>query len=264
MRQQFSERHGLQGSEHDISIREDAPKEIREAVVQLAMQAGMTYSGLRELVCKILLARPDPNSWSEIPNIREEVFWHLENCEWFRVYDIAEAIYADLPANSELAEAFSSRLNRFFREGGIGWQMENGEIQFRGTESFMHATTAAREALLSTGRSQAAREMVEAVRDISRRPEPDVTGAVHHAMAALEATARDLTRQENDTLGQMVDSLKLKPPLDTALKKLWGYASHEARHGREDSALSATEAELIVGVSGAICSYLVEANRRHP
>ena len=262
MRQQFSERHGPQGSERDISIREDAPTELREAVVQLARQAGMTYSGLRELVCEVLLTRPDPNIWSEIPNVREEVFWHLESCEWSRVYDIAEAIYADLPANSDLAEAFSNRLNRFFREEGIGWQMENGEIQYRGPESFMHTTKTAREALLDTDRSQAAREMDEAVKAISRRPEPNVTGAARHAMAALESTARDVTRQKDATLGQMVDSLNLKPPLDTALKKLWGYASNEARHGREDSALSATEAELIVGVSGAICSYLVEANRR--
>ena len=261
MRQQFSERHDLQGSERDISIREGAPEELREAVVQLAKQAGMTYWGLREVVCEVLLARPSPNNWSD-DNVCNEVFWHLENCEWSRVYDIAEAIYADLPANGDLAQAFSYRLNRFFREQGIGWQMEDGEIRYRGPESFMHTTKEARETLAATGRSQAAREMDEAVRAISRRPEPNVTGAVRHAMAALESTARDATRQKNATLGQMVDSLKLKPPLDAALKKLWGYASNEARHGREDSALSATEAELIVGVSGAICSYLVAANRR--
>ena len=32
----------------------------------------------------------------------------------------------------------------------------------------------------------------EALRDISRRPEPDVTGSIQHVCAAMEATARDL------------------------------------------------------------------------
>ena len=130
-------------------------------------------------------------------------------------------------------------------------------------EAAITAANAAKAALSSTDRTQAAREMAEAIGDISRRPDPDVTGAVHHAMAALEATARDVTGQKNPTLGQLVERLELKPPLDAALQKLWGYASNEARHGREDSALSATEAKLIVGVSGAVCSYLVEVNR-HP
>ena len=34
--------------------------------------------------------------------------------------------------------------------------------------------------------------VAKALRDISRRPEPDVTGAIQHVCAAMQATARDL------------------------------------------------------------------------
>ena len=100
--------------------------------------------------------------------------------------------------------------------------MEKGRVQYQGPEPFTHAVKEAATVLRSTGRSQAAKEMAEAIRDISRRPEPDITGAVQHTMAALEATARDITSQEKDTLGKLVSSLGLKPPLDTALKKVVG------------------------------------------
>ena len=259
----FSDRHGYQAPEKEISVREAAPMDLREAIGQLAKQAGMSFSDLRDVICDVLLAQPDPDNWSEVPNIRDEVNHHLRNCDWFRVYDIAEEIYTALSNDwdDELAETFSDRLNQFFRERGIGWQMEEGAIQRRGLESFTHSVKVGERSLSSTGRSQAATELAEAVRDISRRPQPDTTGAVQHAMAALEATARDVTGQTKPTLGQLIGSLDLPRPLDTAVAKLWGYASNEARHGREGSALSTADAELIVGVSGAICAYLAEVSR---
>lgn len=263
MSQRFSDRHGYQAPEKDIMIRDDAPKKLREAIGQLAIQAGMTHLDLRNVVCEVLLAHPDPGNWGEGPNIREEVHRHLTKCDWFKVYDIAEAIHAALSSSwgSGQATMFSERLNQFFREQGIGWQMKEGEILHRGIESFTHSVEVGEKALSSTGRSQAATELAEAVKDISRRPDPDITGAVQHAMAALEATARDVTGQARPTLGKLTGSLELDPPLGVAIEKLWGYASNEARHGREGSTLSIADAELIVGVSGAICGYLAEVNR---
>ena len=256
----FSERHGHQGPEQDILVREDAPRELREAVSPLAIRAGMSYSNLRDIVCEILLVQPDPDIWTEVPNIRDEVFRHLKRCHWFKIYDIAEAIYTALPDNwiDDSRETFSDSLNQFFREQGIGWEMEEGRVQYRGPEPFAHAVKGAVTTLSSTGRSYAAKELAEAVGDISRRPEPDITGAVQHAMAALEATARDITGQDKPSFGKLVRSLSLKPTLNTALEKLWGYASNEARHGREDSSLSTAEAEMIVGVAGAVCGYLAK------
>jgi hypothetical protein len=101
-------------------------------------------------------------------------------------------------------------------------------------------------------------ELAEALKDLSRRPTPDLTGALQHAMAALECTAREATSDRNSTLGEI---LKKRPglvprPLDDAVKRLWGYASETARHVREDRTPERAEAELAVGVAASVCTYL--------
>lgn len=44
--------------------------------------------------------------------------------------------------------------------------------------------------------------------------------------------------------------------LDSALEKVWGLASKEARHVEEGRAPSREEAELIVGLTAVIATYL--------
>ena len=138
--------------------------------------------------------------------------------------------------------------------------MRDGEIMFRGSDIFAEATEEASRVLTESGRTRAADEILEALRDISRRPEPDVTGAIHHAMAALEATARDITGQPKRTLGQLVPELDLPQPLDKAIEKLWGYASDRARHVREGQAVDTAEGELLVSVAGAVCIFITKKN----
>ena len=111
-----------------------------------------------------------------------------------------------------------------------------------------------------SGFQRAANELREALGDISRRPVPDSTGAIQHAMAALEATAREVTGQPNPTLGKLVSRLSLPPPLDQAVHKLWGYASDRGRHVREQQTIDATEAELIVSVAGSLCAFLAQGH----
>lgn len=77
------------------------------------------------------------------------------------------------------------------------------------------------DALSSIGRSEAAGQLDEAWKCISRRPKPDIKGAAYHAMAALEATDRDVNGQPKLTLRKLVRHLELKPPLDKASEKLW-------------------------------------------
>ena len=105
--------------------------------------------------------------------------------------------------------------------------------------------------------------MREALKDISRRPEPDLTGGIQHAMAALEATARKVTGKPKPTLGKLVRELDLLPPLDTAVEKLWGYANAEhARHGKEGRTVGTDEAELLVSVACAVCTFLTKRDLR--
>ncbi|MGH2567028.1 MAG: hypothetical protein ACRDGA_01730 [Bacteroidota bacterium] len=81
-------------------------------------------------------------------------------------------------------------------------------------------------------------------------------------MAALECTARDVAGNPNATLGKLVPDLELPPPLDTAVSKLWGFASDKGRHVRQGQKVSSEEAELVVSVACAVCTFLSARGRR--
>ncbi len=50
--------------------------------------------------------------------------------------------------------------------------------------------------------------------------------------------------------------LGIPAPLDDALAKLWGYSSERGRHIREGAEPTFEEAELVVTMAAAMCSYL--------
>ena len=261
MTERFSDREGYRPPAAPITVREDAPPELQGAILILAQEAGMSPSDMRDVICQVLLVTPDSSNWSEYPNIWNEVHWLLAHAPWYKVYDIAEALYARIRTFGARAPAtFARRLNEFLAENGIGWELRDGKIVHRGSETFVKSTQDAPRILEESHFHRAANELREALGDISRRPVPDSTGAVQHAMAALEATARAVTGQPNPTLGQLVSRLSLPAPLDQAVQKLWGYASDRGRHVREHQTIDATEAELLVSVAGSLCAFLAQGH----
>ena len=262
MTERFSARQGYRPTDAQITVREDAPSDLRGAVLMIAEAADMQPYTMRQVICKVLLVPPDLNNWPEYPSIWQEVARLMEDARWYEVYDIAEALYAELAANgmsdSRPADEFEKRLNDFLREHGIGWEFRDGQITHRGSEAFAKSTHEVPHSLDESGFQRAANEMREALGDISRRPEPDITGAIQHAMAGLEATAREVTGQPNRTLGKLVPVLNLPAPLDQAVQKLWGYASDCGRHIREQQSVDHAEAELIVAVAGSLCAFLAQ------
>ncbi len=271
----FSGRHGLTVPDPDITVRDDAPQELRDFIIEIAQRAGYTAQAMRSIIFLVLHVPADPDA-SSYDWVINDVRYRLGDAAWFHVYDVIEELYA--PADAVVwhedpwgnrrrgarsrpaiaQDLFSRELNQFFRAQGIGWQLVDGKVEARGSESFEHDVRGTIEQLGDTGRDTAASELREAIRDLSRRPEPDLSGAVHHAMNALECTERDVTGDPNSTLGAI---LKRHPqlipkPLDTAVEKAWGYASNRGRHIEEGNLPSYRDAELIVGISAVLCRYL--------
>lgn len=251
----FSSRHGIRPPEVEITVREDAPQAIREGVVLLADHLGLSPGNARLEVCGILLRRPDPDNWTNYPNVFNEVQWLVLDCPWYRVYDIAEGFYRRLEDKGEGTQ-FEDRLNQLFVENGVGWQMVDGEITARGSDAFSAVPKQAVAELEAVSRRTAAGELREAVQDLSRRPKPDRTGAIQHAMAALECVARDVAGQPSKTLGALIGELNLPKPLDKAIEMLWGYASQVGRHLEEGRDPEFEEAELVLTVAAGVSTYL--------
>ncbi len=261
----FSRRFGYR-EPREITVREAAPEALRVGLLQILHdELGLTYTQIREFTCRALRTFPDPSNWSEVPNVRDEVVGLLQGCEWYRVYDMIEAAHRYLVPGGH-AEAFTTRINELLDEEGIGWQLIEGRIVTRGPREFEHAVAHAVAAAGDAGLHTARGELEEARRDLSRRPEPDITGTIQHCMAALECTVRVVTADERATLGDLLQrhaaALGIPRPLDNAIERMWGYASEMGRHLREGRVPSREEAELLLGISAALVNYLLQRNRR--
>lgn len=257
----FSQRRGLAPEGLPITIRYEAPQWLRDFIVATAQSVGVNVDYLREILCSRLLESPDLGNWNP-GNVEREVLYLLRAAEWYHVYDFCEDIADWLfrNRNRDGVEVFSQKLNEAFRRKGVGWQMIKGSLETRGEESFETSTRNAIALAVEMGKPVASKELHESLLDLSKRPNPDVTGAIMHAMAALECVARDVTGNPNLTLGAILKKHPsvLPPPLDDALSKIWGFASDKARHLRENQPPHIDEAELLVGLSGTLCTFILK------
>jgi hypothetical protein len=144
--QSFSKRHGF-SSAKDITIREDAPANLRSFVLQTASHLGWSPARLLRLVCQVLRVPPS-DGMRDLSLIWPEVEGLVEECPWFKVYDIIEALHASFENTfDDNAVFFANEINEFFVDEGIGWQLVGGQIMMRGAEAFEAVVTAAIRAL---------------------------------------------------------------------------------------------------------------------
>ncbi|VEN72763.1 conserved hypothetical protein [Candidatus Desulfarcum epimagneticum] len=264
MKDSFSRRHGFHPEEKEIKIRNDASRSMRGVIVDIAYDKGFSPKTLRPVVCRALRKRPDiNNAWSEYPNIDEEIRNLLDECEWYKIYDVIEEIYKS--ASSAQAPDFETEINSYFREEGIGWQLISGKIEVRGEEGFELGSKRAQESLKQSGLQTASKEIHEAILDMSRRPSPDITGTIQHSMAALECVMREISGNPRATLGEIIKRYQdvIPKPLDQSIKKAWGFTSEMGRHLREGRIPSFEEAELILGLCASLSTYLVKKHNQH-
>jgi hypothetical protein len=267
MAKRFSDRIGIPRESPPITVREDATDYLRQAVTNEAAKLNIGAHEQRSTICDLLRVVPDRDNWSE-GNIWSEVEWRLARCPWNRVYDFAEEMYAQIARQGGPARNYEAALNEICVETGIGWQMVNGAFVARGDAPFEETLHRAREAISQTRHATAARELSEAIADLSRRPKPDKTGAIHHAIAAVECLARDVVGDPNPTLGDLIkryrEKLGIPRPLDQALEKVWGYASEVARHVREGEEPGWAECQLLVALAAALSAYLLRDESPEP
>lgn len=264
MRDSFSKRHGFASVEEaEITVREDAPQALQEYLIQLVYECGLKPSDLRLIICQALKVLPDKQNWSERPNIHEENVQLLDNCKWYKVYDVIERVAEYLGQRNyqgDVYQHFNDELNEFFVEHGIGWKLVDDRVEVRGAESFEVVLRSAKDAELRAGHLTASKELHQAISDLSRRPSPDSTGAIQHAMASLECVARQLTGDHQATLGKIMNDHRplIPAPLDQAVIKTWAYASEFGRHLQEGREPFFEDAELVVGLCASVSNYLIK------
>jgi hypothetical protein len=268
-RQPFSKRRGYSSPPRKITIREDAPKDLRFALLETTRQIAHAYqgqypeTGIRDVVANTLKKWLDPKVW-HYQEAWEQVEHAMYDCDWFRVYDSIESIctYFDKTAPKAAAE-FAERINEVFFEQGVGWQLVNREIITRGDEAFEDTVKTAVAVLKEDAKPTAAGHLQFALSALSVRPKADTSGAVAHSTSAVECVLGEITGQAM-TLGKYLDKYPalFHPALKKGLDGIYGYASDEgARHGKEGTEPAREEAEFAVAACAAVCTLLA---RKHP
>lgn len=255
----FTERMGVEIPEIPIVIRNEAPKEFRLWLFQLVLRYEKLKK-IRSYVCFITKEPEDPNNWSESDYMKYEVQGIFENCPWNRIYDIIEYFYENLQCGRD---EFEKEINEYFVEKGIGWKLVKGVIETRGEEAFEQKISEAVDVLGEVNLKTSQHEIHEALKDMSKRPEPDITGSVQHSVAALECLCREITGDKK-TLGKLISNNPniVPKPLDKVIQEVFGFASENGRHLIEGRALSYEEAELVVHLRASLCTYLAKKNFR--
>jgi len=259
----FSDRFGLHAEPPNITVRHEAPTELRGVFLNLVLESGLNAYDVRRIACRVLRKRANVDNRSQ-SNVYGEAQELLDSCEWYEFYDVVEAISEELSdrvarsADRSPRASLEAELNTYFIKHGIGWQLRSGQIEIRGPEAFSEVVARARAALERASLATASVEISEALRDLSRRPQPDITGAIQHALVAVECAMREICDDPQPTLGKLLAKYPelVPPPLNTALEKAWGFASERGRHLREGRHPSFAEAELIVTIAAAVAAYL--------
>lgn len=255
----FTDRMGIKIPEAPITVRNDAPYAFRNYLFQLMRKYEKSLKRIRSYICFVTKKAEDPNNWGENDFMKSEIQSIIENCPWYRVYDIIEYFYMNLFLNK--AE-FEKDINDYFIEKGIGWKLINGIVEVRGEDAFEQKIAEAIDVLGKVKLTTSQNEIHEALTDMSKRPTPDITGSVQHSVAALECLCREITGDTKATLGKLInDNPNVVPkPLDNVIKEIFGFASEQGRHLREGGAPKYEEAELIVHLSASLCVYLTKKN----
>lgn len=261
----FSKRHAFSAQPKEITVRKDAPKELRFAFLETTREIARAYQGeypekeIRDVVGRTLKKWLDPAVWY-YQQVWEQVEHAVYDCEWFRVYDLMESVFAHFQRIApKAAEEFAERIKDLFVEQGIGWQFVNGEIVTRGDDAFEGTVKTAVAVLNTEAKPTAAGHLRFALAALSARPQPNTSGAVAHATSAVECVLGEITGQAM-TLGKYLDKYPdlFHPALKKGLSGIYGYASDEgARHGKEGTEPAREDAEFVVATCAAVCALLI-------
>jgi len=101
-----------------------------------------------------------------------------------------------------------------------------------------------------------------ALKQFSKRPDPDYANSIKESISAVEALARISLNNSKGSLGDLTNQLNIHPVLKESIKKLYGWTSDESgvRHSEKESpSLSANEEEarFMLVICSAFINYII-------
>ena len=214
----------------------------------------------RRILCLAMRTSPDPDNWTDYPNVDDEVVRLLTFGPWYRLLDALERI--PLYLSPELTALYYSEMNLLLSEEGVGYRFEYGKLTRVGAEEFHAALDQTRSALGNERFAEALRQLERAVEFRNSRP-PDWANAIKEAVNSVEATLQIVYARPGVAL-TTISSDDFPPELPSGIRQLFrslysqGSGTVGARHasigGNEPTA---ARAELAIHVAAALHTYAV-------
>src|SRR5688500_2788740 len=114
----FSRRYGYTGQPRPITIREDAPENLRWFVHQTALEQDIHYGQQEHMLCKLL--RCIPADHRQPYEVQQDVKAMIYGCPWYTFYDFVEAVHRQIVVEdaenyrARRAPVFEVAVNQFF------------------------------------------------------------------------------------------------------------------------------------------------------
>jgi hypothetical protein len=259
----FSDRNGI--TQVPRPTPQEAPESLRYFLYKLLEVEHHKYPYSAALVLENFLRKPGlANQYANRhnPELWPRIYRLILDLDWWQIYNLIE--YLSNSNDGPIGKyEFAHRLNELFTSENIPYRLDvSGLIVYHGSEGFELSVSSAVAILETTGRNTAASEIQEALNDLARRPNQDLTGAVQHAIAGLECIAKEVCGSKGGTLGNIAkrNPQHFPPPLDEAINKLYGFASERGRHLNEGGEPELRQVELIVGIAANVITYLAKCS----
>jgi AbiJ N-terminal domain 4 len=182
------------------------------------------------------------------------------NANWYEIYDFVEFIAAYGP--SEVKQQFTDTANFYFERENSAYRFVDGLIVEITSEAEIEEVEIALDA---GGKYQGVETHLKtALMLLADRANPDYRNSIKESISAVESLAKQLSGNEDGTLGAVLKTLenekKLHPAMVKAFASLYGYTSdaNGIRHALlEESNLTKADARFMLVICSAFVNYSV-------
>lgn len=184
---------------------------------------------------------------------------HFFSDEWWQRYDLIEFLFQWVP--DEWKQQLKDHLNGYMEAENAAYRIVGDKV----TEITDEEEIEAVESAIEGGVKPCREHLVQALKLLSDRKEPDYRNSIKESISAVEAVCRVIVGKPKATLGTCIKIIKahgaIHGAFEQALLKLYGYTSDESgiRHSltEESEAPAYSDAKFMLVACSAFVNFLL-------
>lgn len=189
--------------------------------------------------------------WESIHELLRDYYFQAN---WVEVYDFIE-FCANVYPTKPTSDIFMNMCNSVLEREKSAYRFVGGQISDYISKEEIGSINEA----LNSPYLQVNKHLAQALLLYSNRKNPDYRNSVKESISAVESLCKVITKKD-DTLGQLLKDIKIRPAMQKSLSCLYGYtsAADGIRHGMlEESTLDSHDAKFMLVHCSALINYII-------